>query len=394
MEPKIINIGSINGEMQFEMIDTELCVVNSLRRIALTNINCLVFRGFPHTSNLINIQKNTSKFNNEYLKHRIQCIPICYSDETNFDAFINQYEVKLNVSNDTNNIRYVTTEDLILYDKKTGNPINTSGSIKTKQIFPPDSITGHYIVIAVLMPKITEDDIIEELQITMEFSLGNAKQDSCWNVVTKCCYENKKDEVKLTKFFKKNPEIVTAYFKNDVNAIETYMKTEMSEYDKKDFDLLNGQRFYNENNYIVKIESVGIYTTEEIIYKSCQYIIKKLSEFIEYTKNANIENSKINTGNEYGLFIDKSNTNLMYYLYIPTDDYTIGKIIEKYLYMMFSKDIYYVSFKKEHPHDNHSYVLFCYNNDTEVSSEIIINNLRSVSSELIKIYEIISSKFK
>ena len=118
MEPKVVSIGTEDGELNFELVDTEVSVVNSIRRIALTQIKSLVFRGFPHRENLINIVKNTSKFNNEYLKHRIQCIPICYSDETNFDAFINQYEVKLNVSNDTNNIRYVTTEDLILYDKK------------------------------------------------------------------------------------------------------------------------------------------------------------------------------------------------------------------------------------------------------------------------------------
>ena len=71
-QPKVINMGVKGEEITVEFIDTELSVVNSLRRVALSSIPCLVFRGFPHKENLINITKNTSKFNNEYLKHRIQ----------------------------------------------------------------------------------------------------------------------------------------------------------------------------------------------------------------------------------------------------------------------------------------------------------------------------------
>jgi hypothetical protein len=87
--------------------------------------------------------------------------------------------------------------EFLIFDKKTGNPVNNTGPIRKNEIFPPDSITGHYIVIAVLSPKITEDDVIEELDMTMDLSIGSAKEDSCWNMVTKCCHENKRDDVKL-----------------------------------------------------------------------------------------------------------------------------------------------------------------------------------------------------
>jgi DNA-directed RNA polymerase subunit L len=105
-----------------------------------------------------------------------------------------------------------------------------------------------------------------------------------------------------------------------------------------------------------------------------------------------IDNVKINTGTEYAIFMDKSNTSIIYNLYIPNDDYTIGKIIETYLFNMFNKDIYYVSFKKEHPHDKHCYILFSYIDD-DITFEKIASNLRTVSEELIKIYQNISSKF-
>jgi len=394
MEPKVVSIGTEEGELNFELVDTEVSVANAIRRIALTQIKSLVFRGFPHRENLINIIKNTSKFNNEYLKHRIQNIPVFYSNESNFEAFVNQYEVRLNVSNDTNNLLYVTTEHFNIYDKKTGLPVNSSGQIKVKQIFPPDQLTGHYIAIAVLSPKITEDDIIEELTMTIDFSIGCAKEDSCWNMVTKCCYENKRDTIKLDKFLKKDPDTVSEYYKNDAVAIDTYLKGTMNEYETTDFKLLDGQRFYIKNNFIMKIESIGVFTNEEIVKKSCDYIISKLIEFNTYTNTpkTTIDNVKINTGTEYAIFMDKSNTSIIYNLYIPNDDYTIGKIIETYLFNMFNKDIYYVSFKKEHPHDKHCYILFSYIDD-DITFEKIASNLRTVSEELIKIYQNISSKF-
>ena len=394
MEPKVVSIGTDDGELNFELVDAEVSIANSIRRVALTQINSLVFRGFPHKSNLINIVKNTSKFNNEYLKHRIQNIPVFYSNESNFEAFINQYEVRLNVANDTNNTLYVTTEHFNIYDKKTGAPVNSSGQIKVKQIFPPDQITGHYIVIAVLSPKITEDDIIEELSMTLDFSIGCAKEDSCWNMVTKSCYENKRDTAKLDKFLKKDPETVREYYKNDAVAIDTYMKGTMNDYETTDFKLLDGQRFYIKNHYIMKIESIGVFTNEDIVKKSCEYIISKLIEFNNYTSTnkATLESVKVSTGTDYAIFMDRTNTSIVYNLYVPNDDYTIGKIIETYLFNMFNKEIFYVSFKKEHPHDKHCYIMFSYIEE-EITLEQIISNLRSVSEELIRIYQSISSKF-
>ena len=390
-QPKVINMGVKGEEITVEFIDTELSVVNSLRRVALSSIPCLVFRGFPHKENLINITKNTSKFNNEYLKHRIQQIPIYYSNENDFEAFMNKYEIRLSMANETNNLLYVTTEHLNIYDKNTGTVVN-NGALKSKQLFPPDSITGEYIIIAVLSPKITEDDITEELQMNISFSVGTAKEDSCWNMVTKCCFENKRDDTRLTKFLKKDPEVVAAYFKNDAVSIDKYLKTTMTESELFDFKILEGQRFYNPNNYILKLETVGVYTCDTIIKKSCNYIISRLIELEKFISQLSIEEFKINSGTNYGLFKDKTNTSTVYNLYIPNDDYTIGKILETYLYKMCKGEIFYVSFKKEHPHDKHCYVLFSFI-DNEVTPENIMVNFKKVSTELIKTYQYISSNF-
>ena len=81
--------------------NTDVSIVNALRRVITTNIQTLVFRGFPYKDNQINILKNTTKFNNEYLKHRLACIPIMNDDESTFNAFCNLYKIEVNVTNDS-----------------------------------------------------------------------------------------------------------------------------------------------------------------------------------------------------------------------------------------------------------------------------------------------------
>jgi DNA-directed RNA polymerase subunit L len=389
MDSKVVSIGSVDGELNFELADIDLSIVNSLRRVMITHIPSLVFRGFPHKSNLINIIKNNSKFNNEYLKHRIQCIPIHYSIESNFEAMVNKYEVRLNVMNDTNNMRYVTTNDFIIYNKLTEQPI-TTGEIKVKDIFPPDPISGYYIPICCLMPKISEGDEIEELNLTINFSIGIPKEDNCWNMVTKCCFENKRDEAAVEKYLKKDKDVVEKYHKYDPVEIDTYMKSTLTAEEETDFRILDAQRFYVPNHYIMKVESVGVYTNEYIVKRGCQYLISRLNEMVTYLKDAVIEDGFYNQPT-FCIYMDTTTLNPTYCFYIQNDDYTIGKIVEKYLYNMYRADIYYVSFKKEHPHDTHCLVSFTYN--SEISNEGVIDNLRNVTTELIRIYESISSKF-
>ena len=81
----------------------------------------------------------------------------------------------------------------------------------------------------------------------------------------------------------------------------------------------------------------------------------------------------------------------MYYLRIENDDYTIGKLIEKYLYYMY-EEIYYVSFKKDHPHDTHCFVHFAYKTKVEVGK--IIDDLNRVIAELTRIYDKIEQSFR
>ena len=347
-----VNKGQI---LTFKLLNVDVSIVNSIRRVILTEIPTLVFRGFPHHSNKINIKKNNTKFNNEYLKHRISCVPINIKDETEFENIKNNYEIRVSVVNKENRTVYVTTEDFILFNKQ------TDKEIKDKKIFRPDPITNEYIPICCLMPRISDTDEPEELTMTLDFDIGTAKEDSCWNVVSKCMYINIPDEDEIEKESKK-------YEKED----------------EKDFRLLDAQRIFIPNQYLMSVETVGVFDNDFIVIKACDYIIMRLTELSAFLNKEGRLSEPSFVKDKYGLFEEPTSEG-MYYLRIENDDYTIGKLMEKYLYYMFGDKIYFVSFKKEHPHDTHCFIHFAYKAEVDVGQ--IILDLTKVSTQLIHIYE-------
>ena len=148
--------------------------MNALRQYAF-KILCVVFRTTPYAASKITILSNTTRLNNELIKQRISCVPIHISD-TSFP--IDNYEVIIEKKNESDAIEYVTTGDIRIKDLQ-----RTSSCLKLlRAIFPPNKITGDYIDLARLRPKLSEDIDGEELMLTSRLDIGTAKQDGV-NVV-------------------------------------------------------------------------------------------------------------------------------------------------------------------------------------------------------------------
>jgi DNA-directed RNA polymerase subunit L len=361
MAPIVSNISETEEALRFEIANVDVSIINSLRRVILTNLEQLVFRGFPHTENQLQFEKNNTKFNNEFLKHRIQSVPIFENDTTKFDSFIKNYCVKVNVRNESNTRKDVTTKDFKIVHKDTGKAI---GEVETRKLFPPDKITQDYILLAVLMPKVSETDDPEELNLTLNFTVGSAKQDSCWNVVSKCAYFNKPDDTKIKKAIAEKPKE-----------------------DRRDFELLDAQRIFVQNNYVFHLTSLGVFSNQEILKKACMFLIERMTDFSKFLENASFTKSHFGDIEPFGLYQSETG----YYLRIEEDDYTIGKLIENHLNLMYGKEIYYISFKKDHPHDSHCFVSFEYKGPVEL--EIITKHLSQVSNQIIENYKTISTYF-
>ena len=422
MSPIIENLGenSEKNKLTFEIRNVDVCVVNSIRRTILSNITTLVFRGFPHNENNINIIKNTSKFNNEYLKHRISCIPIMNDDSTSFNNFRENYKVVIDVENNSSEIMYVTTNDIKIVNKLSNNEISKD---EKKKLFPPSKIitdSEEYILICVLYPNHNTIVNGEALHFEANFDIGSAKENSCWNVVSNCMYENIKNEVEIAN-----------------------MKKNMSDSQKRDFELLDSQKIYLPNEYKFTVETLGIFSNTQIIHKACSYIISKLNLILDYIKkndstnvsnngssvsSTNISNngssaSSANISNNGSLasldILSKNELNqtlkngslskntieyydnlycLLYkedefYIFeIKEDDYTIGKLIEKFLYNSNDSELEFVGFKKEHPTTFNAKIYIKYKE--KVTSQFVFIHLMNVVTNLISLYKEIQSQFK
>jgi DNA-directed RNA polymerase subunit L len=370
MDPQIISSGeNEDGVYTFEILNVDVSVVNSLRRTLMTHIKMLVFRGFPHMENQLIFHKNKSKFNNEYLKQRIECIPIHENDETKFTQIVDNYAIRLKVVNNDNYMRICTTNDFEIINKATEKPISNS-KVLVERLFPQNKITKGYVPICALMPKISDTDEPEEIDATFYFSIGEVYdikknyRNECWNAVSKCTYFNKEDDRRVQAELAKKPE-----------------------HEKRDFELLDAQRLFIPNHYVFKLQTVGVYSHPVLISKACIYLIEKFRDIMYYLSNKTAIDIEEDYSFEKQPFTIYKNTKIstMYEMQINHDDYTIGKLIENHLHKMFGKDIYYITFKKEHPHSSLCKIDFTYRN--EVSEEIVIQNIKDVCEVIISIYE-------
>lgn len=324
----------------------DVCVINAIRRIILTEIDSLVIRGFPHKENLIDIKKNNTKFNNEYIKHRLSCIPILINKRETFTRMIQDYELRVHVKNDTDERITMTTADIHLYRKEE--------RVKT-QLFYSDPIPIGY-----LYPKISENDPPEEFKATIRLSLGNAKEDACWNMVSKCVFFNTEN----------------------TDLVEKTLKTIPPE-KQMDFKLLNAQRLFIPNYYTLIVETIGVYSNSTIVVFACERLLETLDQLTRETMDEMVKPYAPIIPPEGIIHLYQktiSENDKMFILQLETDDYTYGKLIERYLYNHKSKQFKFIAFKKEHPHDKHSLIQLVWR---ELKTE------DELKRELLEVYKLI-----
>jgi len=347
--------------LKFTLSGVNVSLANAIRRTILSDIPTIVFRTSPNNLNKCNIISNTSRFNNDIIKHRLSCIPIFISDIDNekgeFDY--KNFIIEINVENTTENIIYVTTENFVIKDKTNGNIFSKD---KTREIFPPDEYTGCFIDFIRLQPKLTEELLGEKLNLTCEFDIGDANENSAYNVVSTCSYGNTIDSDK----------------QNDtINKLIVDLKAENKSQEDINFEienwkLLEGKRIFIKDSFDFIIETIGINTNNELVNKACNILIKKLDNLNTLSETNELE---IINNND-------STISNCYDIILKNEDYTIGCVVEYYFYSMFfenTKQLTFCGFKKKHPHDNYSIVRVAYKNLVDLNN--VKTNLKECLEE-------------
>ena len=233
MSINVTNLQEKNNILTFTISNIDVCYANSIRRIILSHIPSVVFKP-SYEDNKLDIIKNTSRFNNEIIKHRLGCIPIfmnAFDNELNIDDYI----VELDVTNTTNNIIYVTSKDFKIKNVKNDKYLSEDVMYK---IFPPDTITGDYIDIIRLRPLLGEKTG-ESIKFIAKLGIDKAINDGMYNVVSTCSYGNTVDPIAADEEWKKREQNLKSYSNKEIQKI------------KKDYYALNAKRFYKKKVLIL-----------------------------------------------------------------------------------------------------------------------------------------------
>ena len=333
-----------DDSLLFTLSGVNVSLANAVRRTILSDIPLVVFKTAPYEENKANIIANTTRLNNEILKQRLSCIPIYIKNIEDFP--LKNYMLEVNVENITDTTMYVTTKDFIIRDVVTGKPVSET---KTREIFPANDYTGYFIDFARLRPTISDEIPGEKINLTCEFSLSTAKVDGMFNAVSTCSYGFTVDTVAQDVLLEKLKQTW-----KDEGKTEAEIKFEV-----KNWKLLDGLRVTKKDSFDYTIQSIGVYTNYELVDKACEILIKKLDDIDTLIEKDELKIDKaMNTmSNSFDIILEN-------------EDYTIGKVLEYFLYTKFyeTKTLTFCGFKKMHPHDNYSIIRVAYKDAVDKST--------------------------
>ena len=236
----------------------------------------------------------------------MSCIPIHIDDET---IDVSKLVMNLKYKNEKSNIEYVTSEHFQIWDMNIKNYLPKE---KTQEIFPPNKITKYYIDLLRLRPSFMQNSEIksngEEIELECKLSRNTARTNAMFNVVSKAAFGNtmiSKEEL-LVKFNE---------YKKQMTSKEDFSTDELDILEADWFNL-NAKKYYISHSFDFKVESVGVFSNESIVKKSCMILINKFKNFL--------------IGEENTYMVTKNDTfaENAYDIILKNEDYTVGKILE------------------------------------------------------------------
>lgn len=337
--------GSITNKLcsryEFDIENLDISIINGIRRVILSKIPVLGFKGEDDVS--ITIHKNNGPLHNEFMIHRIGMIPIHFSEEETESFTEGEYEFSCDVKNTEFELQNITTKHLTGTRNKV--PLTEKELIK---LFPEHPITKQHVLITRLR-------LGEELAFTATVIKSTAKQHASFSPVSLCSF----------------------YYTPDISKIE------------KSMSILEKERTYLKNQYgeaaqvRFMIESELNLTPKYLIAKALEILIQKIDSMPSKMKvepNASINNT-----------ID---------ITIREEDDTLGNIIQSLLFNKYIREknkalnkyeISYIGYYAPHPLDETIVVRITAQSENTISMDefetIIQEGIRYVEQQLKNVYD-------
>jgi len=348
--PRIVDIREESDNLlYFTANNCNVSIINGLRRTILSDIPVVCIKTEPHNEynealESTIIYENTTTLTNEIIKQRLGCIPVHIKKPQHIENLM----IEVDMTNNTEEIQYITTGDFKIKDIAS-NQYLMEGQVH--KIFPPNKFTNVYILFNRLKPKISKTLDGETLKFQAKLHKSTSKINSQCNVCSTIGYENTVDNVKSNEAWLTYKDKLLKERKEDIDDIE------------KNWMIHDSKRYFVDNSFQFKLETIGIYTNEELIKKACNILINKFENL-----------RKIIQDNKLEILKDTINTKNSFDIVLPNISYTIGKILEYLFYDRYfekNKTFSYVGFIKKHPHDDDSIIRVVFKNEENSNKENI-----------------------
>jgi len=378
MNPSIEHIQEKDDTLTFTLTGVDVCYANALRRTILSHISAVMIDTSDHilfTNN--NPNNNSSRLHNEILKERLSNIPVHIkpaqsgvSDEPD-DAF-KHYVLIIDVENKTDTMMIVTSEDFQIWDEQKEQLLSKA---EVKKIFPPftplTKSNEYYIEFARLRPRVSAEIPGEHIQCKARFMLTSPIQFPTCRVACTVGMAHSPDHVQMKEELPKLQQIWKEEEKNVV-------------FETKNWNLLDGKRLTIPHSFDFKIESVGVYTNEEIVYIACQTLIDQMDGF-----KTKLEDDELD--------IRVSNVTEIPYAFdiVLHEKYTIGNMLKTILFNQFlekTEQLTYCGYMVAHPHDTFGTLRLAFKDGNNGKSDVKVM-LKAGLDGASKVFDLIKMKF-
>jgi DNA-directed RNA polymerase subunit L len=312
------------NRLEFIIDDVDVAVVNSLRRIIVSEIPNIGFEHVIKNSERINIIENTTSLHNEFLKQRLSLVPINFDVEDILEYDESQYRFIIKAANKTGSeLIYITTHDIDVYKND-----KLLSKDEMERIFPADP---DYIPITVLKPNIFDKDNGDVLHIEMRANIDipASPNGAGYMMTSVCAFRNIIDDTKADEEFRKL---------DNGNKMA-----------KSDFDTTTRKRYYIKNKYgepasflfFLESEYYRI-PTQYIVFRGFHIMIGKLNEIREtFIRDKNI-------------VMRVSPREKLYDIKLSNHTDTMGNLLQSLIYNYYIREenrerLVYVGYRRPHP---------------------------------------------
>ena len=340
------NLATVDDEntMTFQIKDTEVAYVNTLRRMILTGVETLAFNSKMNDTGAtsdVKILTNTTPMTNEMLADRIGLIPININVETwNSESWDKDlFEFRLSMENNTNHTMPVKAEDIEVFKKGLAEEGYVRYAAGNKEFFHPDPITGDTCLIAVLKAK-QPNQAAQKIEFIARASVGIGQQHIRWSPVSQCSYSYTidTDTGRQQQFFERwlenNKKLSIQALNDDPEKKEAMIR---------EFQTMEVQRCYKINekgepsSFDFVVESIGTLPLFHIVEKALYNIEKKCAR---YSGELPIDVRVVPADARMKGFD----------FYFPNEDHTLGNLFQSYMEAnQMDTEISYVGYKVPHP---------------------------------------------